>query len=283
MNRRIIVHRMLHSKFFVMGVIGVSIMLVLAIIAPAIITHDPYVTDLLNAMKAPEWFSKGGAGYVLGTDATGRDMLARLLIGSRYSYSIAAISAVITAVIGITIGMISGYYGGIVDMLLMRLCDVMNAFPMLLLAIVTVAMLGNSLPVLIGIMSLTHWVGYARLTRNNVMVQRNKEYVMAARTLGAKDSYILTKEIFSNITTPLFIQFSQSFGAMIKMEASLSFLDMGIKAPLPSWGSMINAGRTYLSVAPWMVLAPAAFLAFTVLSFNFLGDGLRDVLDPKRT
>lgn len=283
MNRKIILHRMLHSKFFMLGIIGVTIILVLALIAPYIIVHDPYTTNITQKFTAPEWFSKGAEGYILGTDSTGRDIVSRLLIGSRYSLSIALISAVITAVIGIVLGMLAGYYGGIVDMVIMRACDVMNSFPMLLLAIVAVAMLGTSIPILIIVMSLCSWVGYCRLTRNNVMVVRNKEYIQAAKVLGAKNSFIMFKEVFANVTTPLFIQFSQSVGAMIKLEASLSFLDMGIQSPLPSWGSMISAGRTYIFMAPWVVLAPAACLAFTVLSFNFLGDGLRDVLDPKRT
>lgn len=283
MNRRIIAHRMLRSKFFMLGIIGVTIILVLSAIAPYIIVHDPYVTNITEKFSPPDWFSKGTAGYILGTDSTGRDIVSRLLIGSRYSLSIALIAAVITAVIGIVLGMLAGYYGGIVDMIIMRACDVMNSFPMLLLAIVAVAMLGTSIPILITVMSLCSWVSYCRLTRNNVMVVRNKEYIQAARVLGAKNSFIMFKEVFANVTTPLFIQFSQSVGAMIKLEASLSFLDMGIQSPLPSWGSMISAGRTFIFMAPWVVLAPAACLAFTVLSFNFLGDGLRDVLDPKRT
>ena len=283
MNRKIVLRRMLRSKFFILGVIGVTIIIILTILAPYIVRHDPYTTNITEKFTPPQWFSNGLDGYILGTDSTGRDMVTRLLIGSRYSMSIALISAIITAVLGVTLGMLAGFYGGTVDMIIMRLCDVMNAFPMLLLAIVAVAMLGTSIPVLIGTMSICSWVGYCRLTRNNVMVVRNKEYVLAARALGAKNGFIMFKEVLSNVTTPLFIQFSQSMGALIKLEASLSFLDMGIQPPLPSWGSMISAGRSFIIVAPWVVLAPAACLAFTVLSFNFLGDGLRDVLDPKRT
>ncbi|MGI6581014.1 MAG: ABC transporter permease [Erysipelotrichaceae bacterium] len=282
MNRKIILQRMKKSKFFVLGVVGVFIIILLAIVSPSIIVHDPYKTDIVSKFIAPQWFSKGWSGHVLGTDSTGRDMLTRLLIGSRYSLSIALISAVISAFIGIVLGLLAGYYGGVVDMIIMRCCDIMNSFPMLLLAIVTVAMLGKSIPILIIVMSLCSWVGYTRLTRNNVMVVRNMEFIQAARALGAKGSLIMFREILSNVTTPLFIQFSQSVGALIKLEASLSFLNMGIQPPLPSWGSMISAGRSFIMVYPWVVLAPAACLAFTVLSFNFLGDGLRDVLDPKR-
>ena len=282
MGRKIVYHRMLKSKFFIMGTIGIFIVFLLAILAPYIITHNPYVSQFQVKFLGPQWFANGPKGYILGTDSVGRDILSRLLIGSRYSLSIALISAVVSAMIGIALGLLAGDYGGAVDSIIMRLCDIMLAFPMLLLAIVAVSVMGSSMPVLIGVMILCNWVGFARLTRNEVFAIRNREFVQAAKVLGAKDHYIIIHEIFSNVTTPLLIQFSQSIGLLIKLEASLSFLNMGIQAPLPSWGSMISAGFSYVVIAPWIVVAPAVCLAFTVLSFNFFGDGLRDVLDPKR-
>lgn len=273
--------RMLKSKFFMLGVIGVTTMLVLVLVAPMIIVHDPYTSSLTQKFTAPEYFANGWNGFIFGTDSMGRDILTRLLIGGRYSLTISICSAVISALIGITLGMLAGYFGGTLDITLMGICDVMSSFPVLLLAIVAVSIFGTSIPVLIITMSVCSWVGFARLSRNNVLVLKNREFVLASKTLGAKSAYIIFKEVFPNITTPLLIQFSQSIGTMIKLEASLSFLDMGVPSPLPSWGSMISAGRSFVVIAPWTVIAPACFLAFTILSFSFLGDGLRDVLDPK--
>lgn len=281
MNRTYILRRMLKSKFFMLGVFGVTLMSLMVIISPLIIVHDPYTSSLTEKFIGPQFLQYGWNGFVFGTDSMGRDVLTRLLIGGRYSLTIAICSAVISALIGITLGMLSGYFGGAFDIAIMGVCDVMSSFPVLLLAIVAVSIFGTSIPVLIITMSLCSWVGFARLSRNNVLTLRNREFVLAAKALGASSPHIIAKEIFSNITTPLLIQFSQSIGTMIKLEASLSFLDMGVPSPLPSWGSMISAGRSFVVIAPWVVVAPACFLAFTILSFSFLGDGLRDVLDPK--
>ncbi len=282
MDKKIILRRMLKSKFFMIGAIGVLLIVTVSLLAPSIIVHDPYSTNLIDRLRAPEWFSKGLNGYIFGTDQVGRDILTRLLIGSRYSLMVACIAAFCTGIIGLLLGVLAGYYGKTVEMVIMRLCDVMSAIPTLLLAIAVLAVLGISTPNLIGVMIATRWVGYTRLMRNEVKSIRNREFVLASKALGAKDWHIMWQQIFPNITTPLLIQFSQSFGQIIMLEASLSFLNMGIQPPTPSWGSMISAGRSFVAIAPWVVVAPGCCLMITVLSFNFLGDGLRDVLDPKR-
>ena len=282
MEKRIIISRMLRSKFFMIGLIGVVFIVTVSLLAPYIIVHDPYTTSLTERFVAPEYFSKGLEGYIFGTDQVGRDILSRLLIGSRYSLMIAFIAVICTCVIGLILGVLAGYYGKTVEMIIMRACDVMSAIPTLLLAIAVLAVLGISTVNLVGVMIATRWVEYTRLMRNEVKSIRNREFVLASRSLGASDWHIMWKQIFPNITTPLLIQLSQSFGRIIMLEASLSFLNMGIQPPTPSWGSMISAGRSFIAVAPWVVVAPGCCLMITVLAFNFLGDGLRDVLDPKR-
>lgn len=283
MDKRIILQRMRKSKFFVIGALGVVLIVLVSLLAPAIIVHDPYTTNLGARLLPPEGFSKGVDGYIFGTDQVGRDILTRLLIGSRYSLMVACVASVCTALIGLLLGLLAGYYGKTVEMIIMRLCDVMSAIPTLLLAIAVLAVLGISTANLIGVMIATRWVEYTRLMRNEVKSIRNREFVLASKALGASDWHMMWKQIFPNITTPLLIQFSQSFGRIIMLEASLSFLNMGIQPPTPSWGSMISAGRGFIAIAPWVVVAPGCCLMITVLSFNFLGDGLRDVLDPKRT
>ena len=282
MDRKIILRRMLKSKFFVIGALGVLLIVFVSLLAPKMIVHDPYSTNLVDRLHAPEWFSGGKDGYIFGTDQVGRDILTRALIGSRYSLMVACIAASCTGVFGLLLGVVAGYYGKTVEMVIMRLCDVMSAIPTLLLAIAVLAVLGISTPNLIGVMIATRWVGYTRLMRNEVKSIRNREFVLASKALGANDWHIMWQQIFPNITTPLLIQLSQSFGQIIMLEASLSFLNMGIQPPTPSWGSMISAGRSFITIAPWVVVVPGCCLMFTVLSFNFLGDGLRDVLDPKR-
>lgn len=282
MDRRIILHRMGRSKLFLVGAFGVLVVLVLTLLAPHIIVHDPYTTNLPARLQPPDWLKEGWSGNILGTDAVGRDVLTRLLIGAQYSLTIAVIVSVSCCAIGVVFGMVAGYFGGVVDMVLMRICDVVNSIPDLLWAIVVVTIFGTGIRNLVIILIVTGWVGFARLTRNNVLVFRNKEFVMASKSLGAKGFYIMFKEMFANITTPLLIQYSQYIGKVIRLEASLSFLDLGVPPPAPSWGGMISAGRTYIQTAPWNVVFPGICLMWTLMSFNFLGDGLRDVLDPKR-
>lgn len=270
------------SNLFKVGLFGVVVVLILTLSAPFIVVHDAYTTSLTQRLIPPQWLSEGWSGFILGTDTVGRDVLTRLLIGGRYSLAIALIVSVSCCAIGVIVGMVAGYFGGWVDMVLMRVCDVINSIPDLLLAIVVVTIFGTGIRNLVIILICSGWVGFARLTRNNVLVNRNKEFIQASKALGAKGLYIMFKEMFANITTPLLIQYSQYIGKVIRLEASLSFLDLGVPPPAPSWGGMISAGRTYIQVAPWNVVFPGICLMWTLMSFNFLGDGLRDVLDPKR-
>lgn len=281
-NRILMLRRMLASRFFMIGSIVAVILVLLALFAPVIINHDPIEANMRMRFHAPDWFSQGSDGYILGTDSVGRDIFSRVLIGARYSLSIALVVAAIALVFGSILGIISGYYGGIVDSIIMRLCDTLGSIPQMVLAMAFIAVLGDSLAVFIGILAFTSWVGFTRQIRSSVLVMRNREFISASKVLGARTPHIMFTQILPNVVTPLLILISQHIGMTILVEASISYLGLGIRAPTPSWGNMISDGRSYLATSPWCVVVPGVALMITVLAFNFLGDGLRDVLDPKR-
>ena len=273
--------RLKQSKFFVIGFTVCMLLVPLSIIAPFIIVHDPKMPYLVNSLNAPQYFSKGWSGNILGADNLGRDILTRLLIGSRYSLFIAIVAVFLGSTIGIILGLYSGYYGGWLDNLIMRFIDIQIAIPPLLLALAIVAILGPSIYNLIFVLTLLVIPSSARLIRSNVLVVRELEFISASRVLGASDMWIMFSQILPNAITPILILASQGIGLNILIEGNLSFLGVGIQPPTPSWGVMIADGREYLTTAPWIVMAPGAGMLIAVLAFNFLGDGLRDALDPK--
>jgi peptide/nickel transport system permease protein len=276
-----LVRRMLKSKFFCIGFIMVVVIVAISLIAPYIIVHDPQKAALKLRLVRPEYFSNGWTGYVFGTDPLGQDVLSRLLIGSRISLLIALVGVTIPSLIGTALGVIAGYYGGFVDSVIMRLSDIQLSIPTMVLAITVMAIFSNSVPNLMMVLIIVGWVNYARVVRGTVMSLRNSEFVQASRALGASNLRIMLTQILPCITTPLIILMSQQVGIVILTEANMSFLGMGVPLPEPSWGSMIAGGREYITTAPWTVIAPGLALMLTVLAFNFLGDGIRDVLDPK--
>lgn len=260
------------------GFLVAVFVVIISILSPLLANFDPTANALVDRLKSP-----GIAGHILGTDQLGRDIFSRLLMGSRYSLLIALVVVSLAAVIGTFLGLVSGYFGGRTDTLIMRISEIFLSIPQLILAIAIMAMLGTSVFNLVMVLVITSWTQYCKLARNNVLVQKNMDFVHASQVMGAGNMHIMLTQIFPNITTPLLITISQQFGMIIMVEASLSFLGLGIQQPTPSWGNMIADGRTYLTTAPWMVIAPGVALMITVLAFNFLGDGLRDVFDPKRT
>ena len=282
MNKKVLFSRMRRSAFFMTGFIGVCIMLFFCIVVRKFVPWDPVVNDLRSTFMSPEGFANGFGGHILGTDSLGRDMLARLLTGGLYSMRISFISVTLATVIGVVMGILAGYFGGWINTVIMRLCDVLLAIPALVMAIAVLAVLGASERNLILVMTFSSWVGRAKIVRNEVNILKQREFVMASKALGAKGFHIMFRQIFPNTTTNLIIMSSQAVGMMILMESGLSYLGLGIKAPAPSWGGMIAAGRSYLVTNPWMIVVPGIALMLTVLSFNFLGDGIRDVLDTKR-
>ncbi len=276
-----ILRRMRKNRMFMMGLCILLVMILLCATSSLWVKWDPEVGSLRARHAAPDYFADGLDGHPLGCDSLGRDILSRLFVGGWVSLKISFIVTLISMFLGALVGLVTGYYGGWVDMVMMRICDVLASIPQLLMAICIVAVLGNSMGILIFTLTVTGWINTARLVRSAVLGMKNKEFVSASRVLGASTNRILWKELFPNTVTQLMIAASGHFGGTILVETSLSYLGMGVAPPTPSWGNMISDGRAYLSSAPWVVIFPGIALALTVLGFNFLGDGIRDVFDPK--
>lgn len=258
------------------GAVLILIFVVMALFAPLLSPHDPASIDLPNRLQAPS------ASHWFGTDELGRDILSRIIFGSRISLIVGASVVAGSLLGGLIIGSIAGYYGGKVDRFINVI--VMNAFlsfPGFLLAIAFVAFLGPSLWNLILALIIGGWVGYARLVRAQVLAAREREYVEAARALGASDWRIITRHILPNIIQPVVVQAAIGMAGAILAEATLSFLGLGVPPPTASWGSMLNDARAHLFDAPHMVVFPAIAVMLAVLSFNFIGDALRDYMDPR--
>jgi len=281
MKRQELFRRMRKSKTFLIGAISTGLILILLFLAPVLCHHDPVHVNLMARLTPPQWFSAGAEGFILGADGVGQDIFARLLYGGRTSVVVAMFGVIFPAVIGTVLGLISGYYGGKVDMFIMRLSDVMLSLPLIMVAITVMAILGANVVNLVIVITFCQWVNYARIARGEVLAMRKSEFVQASIVLGATDRHIIFTQILPNCMTPLIITASQALGFIIILEAGLSFLGCGVPPPAPSWGSMISEGREYITFAPHTVLVPGLALMLTVLAFNFLGDGIRDVLDPK--
>lgn len=281
MNRHELIRRMLRSKFFMIGFSVVLLIILISVFGPMFTVHNPTKAVLTKRLTEPQWFANGWSGNILGTDQLGQDVLTRLIVGSRSSLFIALSTVIICTIVGTILGVVSGYFGKGVDTIIMRIGDVQLSIPSTILAIAISAVLGPSVRNLILVLVITGWVKFARVVRSNVLVIRNMEFIQASRVLGSSDFRIMFTQILPNVLTPLIILVSQQFGFVILLEASLSFLGLGVPPPAPSWGVMIADGREYIATAPWVVLVPGIALMITVLAFNFLGDGIRDVLDPK--
>jgi peptide/nickel transport system permease protein len=258
------------------GVALLLIFLFCAIFATQLAPHDPAQIDLDGRMLAPS------AAHLFGTDELGRDILSRILFGARISLIVAVSVVAISLSIGLTAGSLAGFYGGLTDTFVnVYLSNAFLALPGILLAIAFVAFLGPGLLNLILALSISGWVGYARLVRAQVMTVKQREFVEAARALGASDARILLRHILPNIVQPLIVQAAIGMAGAVLAEATLSFLGLGIPAPAASWGSMLNDARSHLFDSPHMVFFPAMAVMLCVLSFNFIGDALRDFLDPR--
>lgn len=271
------------NRLTYIGLFIAGILIIAAIFAPIIATHDPLEIPQ-NAVR----FAAPSSEHWLGTDEVGRDLFSRIVYGARISLEVGITVTLVSAILGLIIGAIAGFYGGWIDRFLSGyLFNVFLAFPGLLLAIAMVAFLGPGLGKLILALCIIGWVGYARVMRGQVLKVREYDFVQAARALGASNMRILFTHILPNAVQPLIVQASLGMAGAVLSEASLSFLGLGIPAPAPSWGTMINAAQqtgfqTVLLIAPHVLFVPGIAIALTVLAFNFIGDGLREYLDPKQ-
>jgi peptide/nickel transport system permease protein len=274
---RRLLRRLVRNRGAMVGLVIISAMALLAIAAPWIAPHDPFQKFSGHKLEPPS------REFLLGTDNLSRDLFSRLVYGARPSIGAAAAATVVIIVIGITIGAWAGYLGGLVDEVLMRIVDVLLAFPTLILALAIVAVLGTGLVnLLIAVTSLI-WASYARLVRGIVLELRERPFVKATIALGAGRAYIVFRHILPNIVSPVIVLASLQMGVVILIMAGMSFLGLGIQPPNPEWGAMLNAGKNYFQRAPQLMIYPGVMISLTVMGFNLLGDGLRDVLDPRHT
>jgi len=259
----------------VVGLVILITLILVAIFAPLIAPYDPYKLDIKNRL-API-----STEHLLGTDTVGRDTLSRVIYGTRTSLEIGLISVSFAAIIGVTLGMISGFLGGWVYAVIMRIMDALMSFPMILLALMIAAVLGGGLENVIIALAVSLMPGYARLMCGQVLVVKESDYILAARAMGSTSWYIMIRHVILNCLPPIMVFITMMLGMAILAEAGLSFLGIGVEAEVPTWGSMINDGREYLLSNPILSFAPGAALMLVVFGFNMVGDGLRDALDPR--
>lgn len=261
--------------------VGLLILLVsLALFAP-FIALDPLAQSLRDRLLPPAWIEEGSMKHFFGTDQLGRDLLGRLLIGLRVSLVIGLVAATSSALIGVTLGMLAGYFRGTTESVIMRLADIQLAFPLLVLAIAILALVGGSLVPLVLVLSLFGWAVYARVVRAAVLVQRQMDYVSAARTAGASHLRIMFRHLLPNVTATVLVLWTFSVAQMVVLEGALSFLGLGVRPPAPSIGGIMSDGRQLLELAWWLTVVPGTALVALVVAFNALGDDLRDWLDPR--
>ena len=267
--------RIAHDKLAIAGLIVMLIFVLTAALAPVLAPYDPIAQTLVDRRQPPS------SQYLLGTDDLGRDILSRIIYGTRKSLQVGIVSVSLAIVLGAVIGALSGYLGGWFDTLVMRLMDIMLAFPALLLAIAIVTILGPGLLNMLYAIAIVSIPAYARIVRASVLTVKSQDYILATRAIGSRDVRILFKHVLPNCLTPLIVQGTLGIGTAILDAAGLSFLGLGAQPPTPEWGAMLGQGRFAVFSAPHIVIFPGVAIMLTVLGFNLLGDGLRDALDPR--
>jgi len=273
--RRRAIRAFVRNRMAVLGTTMLLAFVVCAIFADYIAPHDPLEMDLMKPFQGP-----GSPGHLLGTDNFGRDILSRLIFGSRISLTVGLVVVSIAAVLGSTLGLLSGYYGGAIDILVMRLVEIFAAFPFLILAVAVMAVLGPSIYNVMLVLGLVNWPIYARLVRSQVLTLRETPFVEAAKATGCSNRRIMFLHILPNCTSSLTVTMAMSIAGAILSTAALGFLGLGVQPPTPEWGMMLNEGKDFLRRAPHMITYPGVAIMLIVLSLNFIGDGLRDALDP---
>ncbi|MGD9972671.1 MAG: ABC transporter permease [Desulfatirhabdiaceae bacterium] len=269
------------NKTAIAGLVIVLSFILIAILAPVISPHDPVDASLYDQLKPPVWYPAGTWKNILGTDDLGRDMLSRLIHGARVSLVVSVVSVGIAFAVGVILGAIAGFYKGFRDTLIMRAMDILLSFPHILLAIVVVAYLGPSLQNAMIAIGIIYIPRYARIVRASVLEECEKDYVTAARAIGARNLRIIFIAILPNCLGPLIVQTTLGFASAILDAAALSFLGLGAQPPTPEWGAMIASGRSMILRAWWVMTMPGIAILMAVLGFNLFGDGLRDALDPR--
>ncbi len=268
------------SKTGLIGIVIVFLVVFMALTATVIAPYDPAKQDLMNKLADPV-FAGGTMKHILGTDQLGRDILSRIIYGSRITILVAFFGTVCAGILGILMGSLAGYYGKWVDTVIMRIVDIQLSFPFILLALFVAAVLGRSLRNVILVAAISSWVQYARLIRGEILSVREMEYIEAIRSVGGKNGRIILYHILPNVISPMIVQATLGMARIVLMEASLSYLGLGVPLEIPTWGRMLSEGRDYMLTNPWLAIFPGIAITITVLGVNLLGDWLRDYLDPK--
>lgn len=265
------------NKLAMFGLIVVLLMVLASVFAPLLASHDPNAIDMSKLNQAP------GNGNIFGTDSTGRDLYSRLLYGGRISIMIGVLSALTTSIIGTIFGLIAGYFGGLVDKLLIRLSEILQSFPLIILVMVLVTILGPSVGNMILVFTLVGWMTVFRIVRNEVLRLREETYVAVNKAFGIKDFKIIFSDILPNTISPIIVATTINIAYFILQETGLSFLGLGVPTNVPTWGTIINAAKsiTVIQMYKWQWVIPGLVISLFVMSVNFLGDGLRDALDPR--
>lgn len=266
---------LMKNKMASAGLAFIALMLLFAIFAPLIATHNPLTIDTKSILSAPSKY------HIFGTDTLGRDIFSRIVYGSRISLLIGFIAVGIAVLIGIFFGSIAGYYGGRLDSVIMRFVDIMLCFPTLFLILAVIAFLEPSIFNIMAVIGATNWMGVARLVRAEILTLKERDFVAASKVMGAKSTWIIIKHLIPNAIGPVFVSATLGIGGAILIESSLSFLGIGVQPPTPSWGNILMDGKSTLGVAWWLTIFPGVFITLTVLAYNLLGEGLRDMLEPK--
>lgn len=263
------------NKLSFIGLVFIILFVLTSIFAPLLVPHSPSEQQLEQALLLP------CMDFPFGTDELGRCIFSRVLFGARLSLLIGITVTAICSITGVIIGMLAGFYGGFIDEIIMRLADIFLAFPGLILALIIAGLMGPGMFNIMLALALVGWMGYARVVRGVVLAEKQKDFVETARALGATDLYLMYHHLLPNVMAPVIVMASVGIGQTILAAAGLSFLGLGVQPPAPVWGSMLNDGKAYLQSSPHLTIFPGLAIMFTVLAFNFLGDGLRDLLDPR--
>lgn len=278
---KVLMSKLFKSKTGLLGLIIVFLLFFIAIFAPLISPYHPNEINTSKLLIPPAWSIEGSIDHILGTDNLGRDILSRIIYGSRISIIVGILSVIVAGTIGVFFGLVAGYFGGVIDNIVMRLVDAFLAVPTILFCLVFLTVLNPGISTLILVIGVTSWVMYARLVRSETLSLREREYVKAARTMGVSNTKIITRHILPNVTSSIIVISTLSIAGTIITESSLSFLGLGIQPPTISWGIMLSEGREHLATSWWLATFPGIAITMTVLGIIFLGEWLRDVLDPK--